>query len=601
MKILSNIRNKILLSFTAFAFLLLAVSVNFFYFQSRKNILYHIEKSNKKLSKLFTAHLNKSVDNSFVELSGFIQMGIEPKASGSTSEWIKNNIVNFLTVVPNKYSKIILLNPRSEKMLVFIPQRLFTGKIYVEKKKEEISVLKKSVVRQIADSLEAEKQLIINADKFGGEILLVVLLEKQSKLKLIAYLKIGKIANEALTNLPLNISQLIFVADRSGRIIFSSDKKMINRRLKEIVPDGNKTESGEKNGVVFSTADYPRFGMKIIIKSSAAAEIGELNKITKQAALFSLLIFVFVFAAIFFISGRISKSITKVTQAAEKIAGGDFTHKIDVTRGDELGALIDAFNKMAENLKKSYDELNVTNKELERKIEELTAAKIELSEKQRLALVGETVSKISHEIQNKIGGVSIWVQNLEMQIEEGNPLLDFVDEIKKSLDSFLQILVNFKKFYRRPPLQLSETNIADMLNLITEKYQAEVDEKQIKVEQLFHEEDKIILADRALLEEVFENIYLNAIFFTPENGEIVIETFSENFKQKIKICNDGPAIETEPPSKIFEPFFTTKSSGSGLGLAISKNAVEAHGGSISVYNREGKGVCFEISLPEKNT
>ncbi len=592
MKLRLNIRNKILLSFTAFAFLLLAVSVNFFYFQSEKNIFRRAEKSNLKIIEQSKSQFDRSVDNSFVELSGIIQMGSNQNGSENAAERIKNNVANFLTVIPDKYSKIILLDPASEKMLLFTPARLFTGKITVEERKEKISTLRKSVARQIADSLEAKKQIIKNVNKSGGEILLVILADKTSKLKLIAYLKINKMANEALRNLSLNASQSVFIVDKDKRIVFSSDKKTINRRLKEI------DAQNKDDGAIWSSSEYPRIGMKIIIKSETTAEIDELNKITKQAALFSAVIFILVFSLIFFISGRISKSIENVTGAAEKIAGGDFSHKIDVKRSDELGALIDAFNRMADNLKKSYDELNVANKELEKKIEELTAARIELSEKQRLALVGETVSKISHEIQNKIGGVSIWVQNLEMQIEEGNPLLDFVEEIKKSLDSFLEFLMNFKKFYRRPPLQLSETDVPELLASIENKYSFETEKKKISVVNN-NAGAKTVLADKGLLEEVFENIFLNALFFTPEKGEITVETRFEKSEWKVEICNDGPEIETEPPTKIFEPFFTTKSSGSGLGLAISKNAVEAHGGTITVFNREKGGVCFEIAFPDR--
>ncbi|NOX19509.1 MAG: HAMP domain-containing histidine kinase [Chlorobi bacterium] len=599
MKLKPNIRNKILLSFTAFAFLLLAVSVNFFYFQSKKNIFRRAEKSNRKIVKQLKEQFNRSIDNSFIELYGFSQIGVVQNNSSEAEKKIKSNIVNFLSVLPNKYSKIILLKPDSEKMSVFSPLRIFTGKITVEEKEEVISVLKKSVIRQISDSINAEKQIIKNIDKSGREILLVLQADKLSGLKLIAYLKIDKIADEALRSLSLNSSQFVFIVDKDKRIVYASDRKMINRRFKEIAPGIETGNSGGCGGFICSSTDYPRIGMKIIIRSDTASEIDELNKITKQAALFSLLIFLFVFAVVFFISGRISKSIESVKTAAENIAGGDFSHKIDVKRGDELGALIDAFNKMAENLKRSYDDLNVTNKELENKIEELTAARIELSEKQRLALVGETVSKISHEIQNKIGGVSIWVQNLELQLEEGNPLLDFVDEIKKSLNSFLEILMNFKKFYRRPPLQLGKIDIPELLKSVVGKYSFDVKRKNISVKTKFSNEGKIISADKNLLEEVFENVILNALFFTPENGEIFVEASFEKGKWKINICNDGPKIDAEPPTKIFEPFFTTKSSGSGLGLAISKNAVEAHGGTITVYNRKEGGVCFEIEIPDE--
>ena len=61
--------------------------------------------------------------------------------------------------------------------------------------------------------------------------------------------------------------------------------------------------------------------------------------------------------------------------------------------------------------------------------------------------------------------------------------------------------------------------------------------------------------------------------------------------------DDGPGMDEETRAKVFEPFYTTKAAGTGLGLAIVRQAVEAHGGSVSVESRPGGGAAFAIRIP----
>ena len=61
--------------------------------------------------------------------------------------------------------------------------------------------------------------------------------------------------------------------------------------------------------------------------------------------------------------------------------------------------------------------------------------------------------------------------------------------------------------------------------------------------------------------------------------------------------DDGPGMDEETRARVFEPFYTTKATGTGLGLAIVRQAVEAHGGSVSVESPAGGGAAFAIRIP----
>lgn len=380
---------------------------------------------------------------------------------------------------------------------------------------------------------------------------------------------------------------------------FSTNKFWVNQKINKYLSSEQLEEGFFQEGnlnFVCVQSENRIFESSLIITSNISNLYERFTSIIYKLLVYSILIFLIISIASIIYVRKVSKSLTIVTDVAKSVGEGDFSNKIKIARNDEIGLLISSFNKMVDSLKESHSQLNLTNDELEQKINELIKTKNELTKKEKLALIGETISKISHEIQNKISGVSVWVQNLEMQPNLDPNLIMYVNEIKDSLNSFVEMLLNFKKFYRKPYLEKEEILISALLKDVLNNYCADVEAKKIKIELLL-ENDQIILADRSLLEEVIINLIVNAIFFTPENGKITISNKYKKLHMKMTISDNGSGISEENIENIFHPFFTTKSSGSGLGLAISKNIIEAHNGKIYVRIKENEGTEFTFTLP----
>jgi two-component system NtrC family sensor kinase len=119
-----------------------------------------------------------------------------------------------------------------------------------------------------------------------------------------------------------------------------------------------------------------------------------------------------------------------------------------------------------------------------------------------------------------------------------------------------------------------------------------------------------ICADPGSLRQLFMNIIINSLYFTPAGGSIVIVTESDNSggsrkygarneRIKVSVSDTGEGIAPGVLDKVFNPFFTTKpvGEGTGLGLALGHKIVEEHGGSIDVESAEGKGTTFTIRFP----
>jgi two-component system, NtrC family, sensor kinase len=122
-------------------------------------------------------------------------------------------------------------------------------------------------------------------------------------------------------------------------------------------------------------------------------------------------------------------------------------------------------------------------------------------------------------------------------------------------------------------------------------------------------EEKIVVADALpsvcgdyrSLQQVFLNLFLNAIQAMPEGGrlDIRVRAVENGTRVKIEVADTGQGIDPSHVPHIFDPFFTTKEvgKGTGLGLSVSYGIVQKHGGSIEVQTRKGEGTVFTVLLP----
>ena len=114
---------------------------------------------------------------------------------------------------------------------------------------------------------------------------------------------------------------------------------------------------------------------------------------------------------------------------------------------------------------------------------------------------------------------------------------------------------------------------------------------------------QLVKVDSQLILQVIINIVDNAVKYTPAGKEIVISTQKENNFVHVRIADHGNGISDKDKAHIFEMFYTannkiTDSKRSlGLGLALCKSIVNAHGGSITVYDNKPKGTVFDFTIP----
>jgi two-component system, OmpR family, phosphate regulon sensor histidine kinase PhoR len=220
----------------------------------------------------------------------------------------------------------------------------------------------------------------------------------------------------------------------------------------------------------------------------------------------------------------------------------------------------------------------------------------------------EFVGNVSHELRTPLAGIKAIVETLQDgAIEDKELARDFLNKIDSEVDSLTQMVNELIELSRietgKSKLNLTAVNLNDLLKEVIARLIPQAERKLITVTEHLSDDLPSVQADRDRIQQVMTNIIHNAIKFTPESGQIKIDSLSSLDSVTVIIADNGIGISKEDLPHIFERFFkadkSRSNSGSGLGLAIAKHIVQAHNGKIWVESQEGKGSAFGFSLPLK--
>jgi signal transduction histidine kinase len=222
---------------------------------------------------------------------------------------------------------------------------------------------------------------------------------------------------------------------------------------------------------------------------------------------------------------------------------------------------------------------------------------------EQMAIVGQLAAGFAHEVKNPMAGIKVAMSVLSGESyippEDKEVLAKVMGEITR-LEALMKDFLNFAK----PQKPLFESvNLNQVLNTTLTFYlksHAITPGGQEKV-RIVKDLGNIppVLADVSQLQQVFLNLFLNAIDAMQEGGVLEVKSFLEEGtgKVRIEVSDSGKGIREDLLGKIFEPFFTTKAKGTGLGLAISRQLIEQHEGAIEASNRPEGGMLFTIRIP----
>ncbi len=234
---------------------------------------------------------------------------------------------------------------------------------------------------------------------------------------------------------------------------------------------------------------------------------------------------------------------------------------------------------------------------------ELRAAQIKLLQQAKLVGLGEMAAEVAHEIRNplvSIGGFARKISNLTPKDAKIKMYSDIVTKEVQKLENTLSNILSLPKDI---PPSITEVDlnrvIRDTLNLVRDDLVA----NRIRLDTELDDLLPNIEADPAQLQQVFLNLFLNALQAMEGGGTLKITTslfdiLGVSFV-RVEVSDTGAGIPLELIGNIFRPFFTTKKAGTGLGLTITHKIITSHGGNIDIINRKEGGVTFVVELPVK--
>ncbi|MBI5446732.1 MAG: sensor histidine kinase [Deltaproteobacteria bacterium] len=258
----------------------------------------------------------------------------------------------------------------------------------------------------------------------------------------------------------------------------------------------------------------------------------------------------------------------------------------------------------AERLDRSYRQLR-TQADQMLEIEE------QLRRADRLSAIGQLAAALTHEIRNPLGGIKGTAEILRDEFAPGHPKAEFLDILLRETDRLNRVVEDFLG-YARPRAPADENGPADLGEIARETealVATQAAKSRVGLRQLLPT-DLLVRGSAPQLKQVILNLLLNAVQATPPGGSVTIRgevrpgkvrgpEYREVEGQLVALMveDEGPGIPEDVLGRVFDPFFTTKSEGTGLGLAISRGIAQAHGGSLTVENRQEGGARFTLALP----
>lgn len=269
-----------------------------------------------------------------------------------------------------------------------------------------------------------------------------------------------------------------------------------------------------------------------------------------------------------FIRG-LTRTISRVTRATEQIAEGNFDHQLPENRGDELGQLSGAINRMAARL-----------------------SGFVMGQKRFLG-------DIAHELCAPIARIQFGLGILEQRAPDNQrAAVEDVQEEMRQMSNLVAELLSFSKAgmeTKHKPLRAVDATAIARQAMAREA----AANPAVRLET---DEPVMALADADNLIRALANLVRNAVRYAGQAGPVTISVRRENQDAVITVADSGPGLPPAELERVFTPFYRLEASrnresgGAGLGLAIVKSCVEACGGRVQCRNRKPAGLEVEIRL-----
>ncbi|MBM0744788.1 HAMP domain-containing protein (plasmid) [Phormidium sp. CLA17] len=398
------------------------------------------------------------------------------------------------------------------------------------------------------------------------------------------------------------------------------------------------------------------FSIVVVPESDFTAEIDANTRTTMLLCLAALVV-----ATVLgiYTAQWIAQPLRRLSQSSEAMADGALDQNVELSNVRELNVLARSFNRMTQQLRGSFTQLEQTNEQLEHRVEERTAdlkdtlqelqrTQAQMIQAEKMSSLGQLVAGVAHEINNPVNfihgnvtHINEYTQNLlellqlyQTEFPDSTPAirdkmdeidLEFLNEDVLKLLTSMQvgterirgIVTSLRNFSRLDEAQVKEVDVHEgiesTLLILQHRLKAKVNCPPTTLIRAYGDLP-LVECHPGQMNQVFMNILVNALDALEEsNTNRTYQAIEANPNQitirtavidaewvEVAIADNGPGMLEETRQHIFDPFFTTKpvGKGTGMGMSISYQIItEKHGGNLSCCSTVGKGTEFVIQIP----
>ena len=286
------------------------------------------------------------------------------------------------------------------------------------------------------------------------------------------------------------------------------------------------------------------------------------------------------------VARMVTTPLKRAAHAAERLAAGDLTSRVEVEGGDELARVGDSFNEMARNL--------------EQKVADLT----ELSHVQQ-----RFVSDVSHELRTPLTTIRMASSVLDARSQDlPGELRRTTELLSAQVQRFEVLLADLLEISRfdagAAELEASRQDIDALVERALEDVRPLASDRGCALDLHLAGDEVVAIVDARRIDRILRNLLTNAI----EHGAghpVLVQTASDADSVAVVVQDHGHGISPEAAQRVFDRFWRADPSrartlgGTGLGLSISAEDARLHDGWLQAWGREGEGAVFRLTIPRR--
>ncbi|HBF4556993.1 sensor histidine kinase [Clostridioides difficile] len=307
-----------------------------------------------------------------------------------------------------------------------------------------------------------------------------------------------------------------------------------------------------------------------------------------------IILVIFIMSIDFLLGKFISEPITSINKSAKSMSQLDFSNPCTVNTNDEFGELSRSLNTMSTNLQQALSDLESANIQLEKDVNK---------ERMLLEQRKELVDTISHEMKTPLGIIRAYTEGLMDEVDEEkkknymNVIIEETDRMNNMIVSLLDLSALEAGVSKLNPERF---DFIEFVETVAGRLLIDIPDANFYFTYDLPEYEVFVVADKMRMEQVVENLIINAKKHVVYNGNLDLSITCENGLLLFEIYNDGRIIEQDETSKIWSKFYRSvqsqRTGGSGLGLAIVSQILTMQGLEYGVNNRD-RGVEFYFMIP----